>query len=187
MDERVIGEAVPFRYVATATPSPTSLSSCWRTRHFLASPDVGQAWTRFFKRNSEKTDELTPSAQGARVLLWVASWALFVQKPSDLGHSDDGYSFARKWTSTGTRFHPTIPPMLVPTIRGKAAVRAAGHRRSTSARKKRESLPKRIEKMMISVPSTRLRTASFGTTLRQSDKQSKKRSRCGKRLRRAGR
>ena len=48
--------------------------------------------TRFFKRNSEKADELVlhPHKE-AEFWLWVASWALFIEKPSDLGFSDEGY------------------------------------------------------------------------------------------------
>jgi DNA modification methylase len=55
--------------------------------------DVGQAKTRFFKRNSEKADELTLHPHKEREFwLWVASWALYVQRPSDLGYSDEGYA-----------------------------------------------------------------------------------------------
>jgi hypothetical protein len=48
--------------------------------------DTGQALTRFFQRNSEKAGELTlyPHKED-EFWLWVSSWAVFLQKPSDLG------------------------------------------------------------------------------------------------------
>lgn len=56
--------------------------------------DVGNAKTRFFKRDSTKADNLTirPHKED-EFWLWVASWGLFCTKPSDLGadFSDEGY------------------------------------------------------------------------------------------------
>ena len=55
--------------------------------------DVGQAKTRFFKRDSTKADVLTLHPHKEREFwLWMASWAIFLQKPSDLGYSDEGYT-----------------------------------------------------------------------------------------------
>lgn len=148
MDERVIGEAVPFRYVATATPSPNEFIELLAYSAFLGVMDVGQAKTRFFKRNSEKADKLTIHPHKEREFwLWVASWALFVQKPSDLGHSDDGYSLPEMdihWheipsdhTDAGTDYSGQG------LLFKQQAIGVVD-----SAREKRESLPKRIEKMM---------------------------------------
>ncbi|MDD5533971.1 MAG: DNA methyltransferase, partial [Syntrophales bacterium] len=60
---------------------------------YLDVMDVGQAKTRFFKRDSTKADRLTIHPHKEKEFwLWVASWALFVTKPSDLGFSDEGYN-----------------------------------------------------------------------------------------------
>lgn len=86
-------EAVPFRFVATATPSPNAFIELLAYSAFLGVMDVGEAKTRFFRRNSEKADELTLHPHKEREFwLWVASWGLFVSKPSDLGFSDEGYA-----------------------------------------------------------------------------------------------
>lgn len=54
--------------------------------------DTGQALTRWFKRDSTQANNLTLYPHKEREFwLWVASWALFLQKPSDLGYSDEGY------------------------------------------------------------------------------------------------
>jgi hypothetical protein len=48
---------------------------------FLGVMDVGQAKTRFFKRDSTKADKLTLHPHKEREFwLWVASWAMFIQK-----------------------------------------------------------------------------------------------------------
>ena len=84
---------VPYRFVATATPSPNETIEILAYAAFLGAMDVGQAKTRFFKRDSEKADQLTLHPHKEQEFwLWVASWGLFVSKPSDLGFSDEGYA-----------------------------------------------------------------------------------------------
>ena len=91
-DDRADGKTVPYRFVATATPSPNDFIELLAYADFLGIMDVGQAKTRFFKRDSTKADKLTIHAHKEEEFwLWVSSWALFVQKPSDLGFDDTGY------------------------------------------------------------------------------------------------
>ncbi len=81
-----------YRFVATATPSPNEYVELLAYAAFLDIMDVGQAKTRFFKRDSAHADRLTLLPHMEREFwLWIASWALFLQKPSDLGYSDEGY------------------------------------------------------------------------------------------------
>lgn len=81
-----------YRFVATATPSPNEYIELLSYAAFLDIMDVGQGKTRWFKRDSTKADALTLHPHKEREFwLWMASWAMFCQKPSDLGHSDDGY------------------------------------------------------------------------------------------------
>lgn len=86
------GSEVKYRFVATATPSPNEFIELLAYAAFLGVMDVGQAKTRFFQRNSEKNDDLTlyPHKED-EFWRWVASWALFVARPSDLGFDDTGY------------------------------------------------------------------------------------------------
>lgn len=85
-------EKVPYRFVATATPSPNEYIELLAYSEVLGIMDVGQAKTRFFRRNSEKADQLTLHPHKEREFwLWVASWALFITKPSDVGCDDAGY------------------------------------------------------------------------------------------------
>ena len=86
-------EAVPYRFVATAMPAPNRYKELIHYAAFLGIMDSGQALTRFFQRNSTKAGDLTlyPHKE-EEFWLWVNSWAVFLQKPSDLGFSDDGYT-----------------------------------------------------------------------------------------------
>lgn len=49
-------KSVAFKLVATATPSPNDYIELLAYSAFLEVMDVGEAKTRFFKRNSEKAD-----------------------------------------------------------------------------------------------------------------------------------
>jgi hypothetical protein len=83
---------VPFKFVATATPSPNRYKELIHYAGFLGVMDTGQALTRFFQRDSTQANNLTlyPHKE-AEFWLWLSSWSVFMQRPSDLGFSDDGY------------------------------------------------------------------------------------------------
>lgn len=87
-------KGVPYKLVATATPSPNKYKELIHYAGYLEVMDTGQALTRFFQRDSTKANNLTlyPN-QEDEFWLWVSSWALFITKPSDLNenYSDDGY------------------------------------------------------------------------------------------------
>ncbi len=94
LNERIRGDAIKYRFVATATPSPNDYIELLAYAAFLGVMDVSAAKTRFFKRNSEKADQLTiHEHKKEEFWLWVASWALFITKPSDIdpSFSDNGY------------------------------------------------------------------------------------------------
>lgn len=83
---------IPFRYVCTATPSPNKYKELIHYAGFLGIMDTGQALTRFFKRDSTQANNLTIHPHKEREFwLWMASWAIFITKPSDLSYSDEGY------------------------------------------------------------------------------------------------
>ena len=85
---------VPYKLVATATPSPNRYKELIHYAGYLEVMDTGQALTRFFQRDSTKANHLTlyPNMED-EFWMWVSSWALFITKPSDLNpdYSDEGY------------------------------------------------------------------------------------------------
>ena len=85
-------DGVPYRFVATATPSPNRYKELIHYAGFLGVMDTGQALTRFFQRDSTKANNLTlyPHKRD-EFHLWLNTWAAFVQSPTDLGHDATGY------------------------------------------------------------------------------------------------
>jgi len=149
-DDREAGvrtEGIRYRFVATATPSPNDFIELLAYAAYLGIMDVAAAKTRFFRRNSEKADQLTLHPHKEEEFwLWVASWALFVQKPSDLGFDDHGYQLPY----LDVHWHE------LPSDHTQAGTEKDGQGRLFSnaaigvvdaAREKRESLPARIAKL----------------------------------------
>lgn len=149
-DDREAGvrtDGIRYRFVATATPSPNDYIELLAYAAHLGVMDVSAAKTRFFKRNSEKADALTLHPHKEEEFwLWVASWALFVQRPSDLGFSDEGYALP----ALDLRWHE------IPTNHLDAGTEKDGQGRlfrstaigvQDAAKEKRESLPARVAKL----------------------------------------
>lgn len=144
-------DGVRYRFVATATPSPNDYIELLAYAAFLDVMDISAAKTRFFKRNSEKADNLTLMPHKEREFwLWVASWALFVTRPSDLDQAfdDTGYDLPR----LDVNWHELPVDHLsgAGTERnGQAKMfREATTSLSAAAAEKRDSLPARVQKMM---------------------------------------
>lgn len=88
--QRVRTGGLRFRFVATATPSPNEYIELLAYAAFLGVIDIGQAKTRWFKRNSEKADALTlhPHKE-AEFWGWMSTWAIFLATPADLNPAYD--------------------------------------------------------------------------------------------------
>lgn len=137
-------KGVPYKLVATATPAPNKYKELIHYAGYLEVMDTGQALTRFFKRDSTKANNLTlyPGKE-EEFWLWVSSWALYINKPSDLGYSDEGYDLP----PLEVRYHKLETAVHVTTDRDgqghlyeEAAVGLA-----QAAKIKRESVQRRVE------------------------------------------
>lgn len=140
-------EPVPFRFVATATPSPNRYKELIHYAGFLGVMDTGQALTRFFQRNAEKANDLTlyPHKE-EEFWLWVSTWAIFLQMPSDLGFSDEGYELPE----LEVRWHEVqanIADAGADSRGQMKLMRDAAIGLQEAAREKRETLDARVAKM----------------------------------------
>lgn len=138
---------VKYRFVATATPSPNRYKELIHYAGFLGIMDTGQALTRFFKRDSTKANQLTIYPHKEKEFwLWISSWALFLQRPSDLGYSDEGYDLPKlhvHYHKVKSDSGPTIDRDGQFGMFPDASISL-----KDAAREKRESLSYRIEKMV---------------------------------------
>ena len=139
---------VPYKLVATATPSPNKYKELIHYAGYLEVMDTGQALTRFFQRDSTKANNLTlyPNMED-EFWLWISSWALFITKPSDLNpdYSDKGYDLPKlivNWHELPIRYGDTADKNGQLQLFQEAA---EGLKEAASV--KRESIDKRVAKM----------------------------------------
>lgn len=87
---------IPYRFVATATPTPNDFIEILNYADYLGVIDRGHALTRFFQRDSTKAGHLTLyENKKEEFWKWVSTWAVFINKPSDLGFNDKGYDLPK--------------------------------------------------------------------------------------------
>lgn len=90
----------PYRYLATATPSPNDFIELGTSSEALGYLGYMDMLSRFFKNNSNTSDSnnrnigeqyyLKPHAE-KDFFKWVNQWSIMARMPSDLGFSDEGY------------------------------------------------------------------------------------------------
>lgn len=91
---------VPYRFLATATPSPNDFIELGNSSEALGYMGYMDMLTKFFKSNQGSVDSnnrnigekfyLKPHAE-RDFFSWVNQWAVMVKRPSDIGFSDSGY------------------------------------------------------------------------------------------------
>jgi len=146
--EYIITEAskVPYRFIATATPAPNEFTEILNYAEFLGICDRGQALTRFFQRDSTTAGNLTIYPHKEKEFwIWVRSWAIFIEYPSDLGYSDEGY----RMPDLQVHYHEVnVNDRAVKVDRdgNYKMFTDASKSLSEGAREKRESLAARVEK-----------------------------------------
>ena len=99
---------VPYRFLATATPSPNDFIELGTSSEALGYMGYMDMLTKFFKNNQNSIDSnnrnigekfyLKPHAEKA-FFEWVNSWSIMVKSPSDLGFSDDRYKLPKLITN----------------------------------------------------------------------------------------
>jgi len=104
-------QEVPYRLACTATPAPNDYSELGNHAEFLGIMRRPDMLATFFVHDSKPDNhdgegfgsEQKWRLKGHAVEVfwgWVASWAVMMQKPSDLGYSDEGFVLPE------LRFHP---------------------------------------------------------------------------------
>ena len=79
----------PMRLCCTATPAPNDISEIANHAEFLGVCTRVEMLSRFFVHDDEGW-RLKGHATEA-FYRWLASWAMSIKRPSDLGYADDGY------------------------------------------------------------------------------------------------
>ena len=140
---------VPYKFVATATPSPNKFKELIHYAGYLGIMDTGQALTRFFHRDSTKANNLTLYPHKEKEFwFWLSTWALFITKPSDIcaDYSDDGYILPE----LNVRFHKVEVDHATAGAEDDGQVkmfRDSALGLKDASKEKRDSIPTRVSKM----------------------------------------
>lgn len=86
--------AIPYRLCCTATPAPNDLTELTNHAEFLGAMTRKEMLATFFVHDSEESGDrgwrLKKHAQDD-FWRWVAQWAVYIRKPSDLGYDDGDF------------------------------------------------------------------------------------------------
>ena len=83
---------VPFRLAATATPAPNDFMELGNHAEFLGVMSYTDMLATFFTHDGGETQKWRLKGHAENEFWrWMASWAVMLRKPSDLGYSDEGY------------------------------------------------------------------------------------------------
>jgi hypothetical protein len=82
----------PYRLSCTATPSPNDHMELGNQAEFLGVMGMDEMLAMFFTHDGGDTSKWRLKGHGRRKFWeWMATWAVTIRKPSDLGFSDEGY------------------------------------------------------------------------------------------------
>lgn len=145
---RPLFKDIRYRFIATATPCPNNYKEIIYYADFLGVMDSGQALTRWFKRNPDKAGDLQIHPQyETDFWLWVATWALFLYSPADMGYDATDYELPElrvHWHCVAVDH--TRAFKYVDNFGQRKLLISAAKGVSQSAREKRETLSVRVAK-----------------------------------------
>lgn len=85
-------QAIPFRLAATATPAPNDFMELGNHAEFLGIMSYTDMLATFFVHDGGSTQNWRLKGHAENEFWkWMASWAVMLRKPSDLGYPNDGY------------------------------------------------------------------------------------------------
>ncbi len=83
---------IPFRLAATATPAPNDYMELGNHAEFLGIMSYTDMLATFFTHDGSETQKWRLKGHAEQEFWkWMASWAVMLRQPSDLGYSNKGY------------------------------------------------------------------------------------------------
>jgi len=87
-----ICQSIPFRLAATATPAPNDFMELGNHAEFLGIMSYTDMLATFFTHDGGETQKWRLKGHAENEFWkWMASWAVMLRKPSDLGYPNEGY------------------------------------------------------------------------------------------------
>jgi hypothetical protein len=129
-----ICQSIPFRLAATATPAPNDFMELGNHAEFLGVMSYTDMLATFFVHDGGDTQKWRLKGHAENEFWkWMASWAVMLRKPSDLGYADDGYDLPPllfESHTVGVEYAPNAEtgllfPMQAETLQERIAARRA--------------------------------------------------------------
>jgi len=142
---------VPFRLAATATPAPNDFMELGNHAEFLGVMSYTDMLATFFVHDGGDTQKWRLKGHAENDFWrWMASWAVMIRKPSDLGYPDEGYDLPplnQVQHIAGVRYEPSMEtgllfPMEATTMQERISAR-------------RDTVAERVELAASLTPSDR--------------------------------
>jgi len=127
-------QSIPFRLAATATPAPNDFMELGNHAEFLGIMSYTDMLATFFTHDGGETQKWRLKGHAENEFWkWMASWAVMLRKPSDLGYPNDGYdlpSLNFVQHMVGIEYAPNLEtgllfPMQAETMQERIAARRA--------------------------------------------------------------
>ena len=127
--------SIPFRLAATATPAPNDFMELGNHAEFLGVMSYTDMLATFFTHDGGDTQKwrLKGYAEDA-FWRWMASWAVMIRKPSDLGYDDAGYDLPplnQFQHSVGVDYAPSLDTGLLFPVEARTMQERLSARRSS--------------------------------------------------------
>jgi hypothetical protein len=131
---RLISECarIPFRLAATATPAPNDFMELGNHAEFLGVMSYTDMLATFFVHDGGETQKWRIKGHAENEFWkWMASWAVMLRKPSDLGYEDGGYQLpplVQQQHGVSVDYEPSMDtgllfPMEATTLQERIAAR----------------------------------------------------------------
>lgn len=126
---------IPYRLACTATPAPNDLIELTNHAEFLDVMSGKEMIALFFTQDGNTTHKWRLKGHArADFWRWLASWAIALRRPSDLGYPDDGFDLPPLNIEQVTVAGETLPGMLFPVEAQTLLERRAARRVSLGTR-----------------------------------------------------
>lgn len=126
----------PYRLACTATPAPNDFMELGNHSEFLGIMRRMEMLSMFFVHDGGETQKWRLKGHAeSEFWRWLASWAVMMRKPSDLGYEDDGFSLPPlRLHHSIVKATDTIDGMLFPLPASTLHERRSARRASLSDR-----------------------------------------------------
>jgi hypothetical protein len=128
-------DRIPFRLAATATPAPNDFMELGNHAEFLGVMSYTDMLATFFIHDGGDTQKWRLKGHAENEFWkWMASWAVMLRKPSDLGYPNDGYDLpplVQNQHVVGVDYAPSLETGLLFPMEARSLSERISARRDT--------------------------------------------------------